>query len=348
MGIFGWLSSHGSHAGDEQNTRQIGEAMERLLNLSPQLRLAQHCHARLAPAVATSLKHIGDLAASLPAPRDINAAAWSSDPYIHAYFAAPDDIARTLGRSEELRAYFDQNMDAQEAYGVLGMTMTERLKLGAAQEGDNMRGDVMQKTVSFSDHRVRICGRTEADLREEIVRRGVDQLGLEGLARIAAGKTRRDQLEHERALLKTRLQLLERQGAGMRSMLGNGNAHSDLTEPGKYARLQEQLAENERNLRSLGVRTEALERELDQLCEVLANPGTHLYIESRHFRLNGMNVELPESAASAMQPGKDLTFQIARIPANPPQMRAFALVRIARSDMVPARSLADEAARLLG
>jgi hypothetical protein len=58
-----------------------------------------------------------------------------------------------------------------------------------------------------------------------------------------------------------------------------------------------------------------------------------------------MNVVLAENSTEA---GDDITFQVARIPASPPVMRAFTLVRFARAELLPATSLLDEAARLLG
>ncbi|MBS1190502.1 MAG: hypothetical protein H6R10_2294 [Rhodocyclaceae bacterium] len=339
MGILNWLR-HGGRGESEQGKQLIGEAVERIVKLNPQLRLARRYQARLEPAVATSLKHVGDIVASAPAPREASAAAWSSDPYIHAFFAAPDDVPRALSRSTDLRSYFERNTDLPEVYALLGMAMDERKIAGLALQGETVRRDVVQTTVSFSDHRVRVCGRTEADLRQEIVRRLVDQLGLDGLARIAADKSRRDLLEQDRALLKTRLQLLERQGAGIRSMLGsNGSGTSE-----ELAHLQEQIEENERALHGLGLRTEALERDFDQLCAVLEDPRPHIYVEDRRLRLDKMNVVQPESSEQA---GEDFTFHIARVPTTPPQMRAFALVRCRRSELLPAANLLDEAVRQL-
>ena len=342
MGILNWLRR--GHAESVQQTQEdkqlIGEAVERIVRLSPQLRLARRYQARLEPAIATSLKYVGDIVATLPAPREISATTWSSDPYIHAFFAAPDDVARVLSRSTDLRAYFEQNTDLPDVYAVLGMAMNERQIAGFAVQGETIRRDVAQATVSFSDHQVRICGRTETDLRQEIVRRIVDQLGLDGLARIAADKSRRDLLEQERGLLKTRLQLLERQGAGMRSVFGSDAAAGSE----ELARLQLQIEENERNLHALGIRAEALERDLDRVRGVLADPSPHIYVENKRLRLDRMNVVQPEGSAQA---GEDFTFQIARIPTTPPQMRAFSLVRFARRELLPAVNFLDEAAKLL-
>jgi hypothetical protein len=333
----------GARVHGEHDRARVVEATERIVALSPHLRMARRYQVRLEPAVAAAIKYLDGIAGAAAVPREASAQAWPVDPYIHAFFAAPTDIAPALSRSNDLRAFFEHHPDAQEAYGVLGMAMTEKRILGVALEGDTMRRDVMQETLSFSDHQVRICAGTEAELRAEIVRRLVDQLGLDGLSRAAADRHRRGALEQERALFKTRVQLLERQGVGMRAVLGGeGGAAAGLDE---LERLRQQIADNEANLAALGIRSDALDRELDQLCAVLSEPSAHLYVESRRFRLNKMNVVLAENSTEA---GDDITFQVARIPTTPPVMRAFTLVRFARDELLPAVSLLDEAARLLG
>ncbi|MEN3366227.1 MAG: hypothetical protein V7606_3501 [Burkholderiales bacterium] len=339
MGILSWLL-HTENPADTQNTQRISETVERVMRLHPHLRLARHYQARLAPAVATSLRYVGDLVDSVPAPREASAAAWTSDPYIHAYFAAADDVTRVISRSVDLRAHFEQNGDLPEAFAVLGMEMTERHIFGVGLEGEILRRDVPQTTVSFSDHQVRMCGRTDAELRIAIVRRLLDQLALEGLARIAADKSRRDMLERERALLNTRLRLLEQQGAGIRGVLGSDAS----TECGELARLQTQIEENEHNLESLGLREDALDRELEHVRKVFAEPGQHFYLSVKRLRLDRMNVEVGENSTQA---GEDFEFHIARVPTTPPRVRAFSLVRFARADMLPAKSMLDEAARVL-
>jgi hypothetical protein len=47
------------------------------------------------------------------------------------------------------------------------------------------------------------------------------------------------------------------------------------------------------------------------------------------------------------QPGDDIEFRLAHIPGTPPETRAFSLVRVARADLLPARSRLDDAARLI-
>lgn len=336
MGFLGRLFHPGQ---DEADARRIAETVERVMKLHPHLRLARRYEARLAPAAATALRYMDALAASLPAAREASAAAWARDPYIHAFFVAPGDVPRAISRSADLRAHFERCPDAPEAFAVLGMEMTERHTLGVGLEGGSVRRDVPQTTVSFSDHQVRLCGRSDAALRTEIVERLLDQLALEGLAHIGEDASRRDMLERERALLATRLQLLERQGAGIGAMLGSEAA------PGsdELARLQEQVDENERNLAALGLREHALDRELEHVRAMFAEPARHLFVTTRRMRLDRMNVVAEGSGAE----GEDFEFHVARVPGTPPRTRGFAPIRFARADLLAARSMLDEAGRIL-
>jgi hypothetical protein len=343
MKLAQWLSRlrPAAHMPLEPDHGGVAEMVERIVALSPHLRMARRYEARLEPAVVTALRYVAGIVGAIPPAREASAGAWSSDAYIRAFFAAGDAVAPALSRSRDLRAFFEQNPDLSEAYAVLGMAMQEKRILGTALEGEMMRRDVVQETVSFSDHQVRMCGRTEAELREEIVRRLVAQLGLQGMARYAAQQTQRDMLEHERALLRTRLQLLERKGVGVGALVGDGREEAGCDE---LARLQESILENEGAIQRLGLRSEALDRELAEVCAVLADPAAHLFVSTRRCILNRMNVVLPPESR---EDGDEVVFQVAQVPTVPPQARAFALVRFARADLRSASGLLDEAARLL-
>ncbi|MGZ5200858.1 MAG: hypothetical protein ACXWC6_14605 [Ramlibacter sp.] len=331
----------GGRGPDKAQQRRIRDATERLLAISPQLRLARRHEQKLAQALEVALSYLDALLAMVPPAREASAAAWGRDPYIHAFFASADDVAPALSRSPDLCGFFERCPDVHEAYGVLGMAMVEKHVLGVALHGETLRSDVVRLTLSFSDHRVPMCGMDEADLREEVVHRLVDQLGLEGLTRFAADQSRREVLEQERALLRTRLRILESQGVGVRGAFGDQPA-AGIEE---LARLREDMLANERSLEELGVRSEALDQQLGHLCAVLADPERHLYVESRRFRLNRMNVVVPPDSAETAE---ELSFQVARVPTDPPRLRAFAIVRFARADLLASGTLYERASKLLG
>ncbi|WNC94142.1 hypothetical protein RI103_25600 [Paraburkholderia sp. FT54] len=294
----------------------------------------------MVPAAHRATGYLRRLVAQVPAAREASVAAWATDPYIHAFFATPDDVAQVFSQSEALRNCLQDHPAADEVFAVLGMAVNERRTLGAAQYGATTRTEVAQTTVNFSDHQVRVCAVSEAALREEIVLRVVDQLALQGLGEIEADTLRRDSLEQERALLRTRLKILERQGTGVRSLLG-GDASSSFAEA---TRLQAQLDENDQALASLGLKTEALERELQMVCKLLAMPDAHVYLLTKKFLLDRMNVVVEDGDT---RPAQEVELQMARIPTSPDALRVFSMVRFKRGDLLPERDMLAEARRLL-
>lgn len=270
----------------------IASAVERIVALSPHLRAASNHTARLERAASAALRYVAGLVAQAAPAREASARAWSADPYIRAFFSGPDAVAPALARAPELRAFFAQHAGAQEAFGVLGMNMVERRTFGTVLEGEVLRRDVQQLTIGFTDHQLRLFATDESALRDTIVGHLLVELGVRGLANYASEASQRDLLERERALLKTRLQLLDRQGMGIGALLGPAQRAGTADAAG----LQAALAENECELERLGTRADALERELAAVCAVLAEPGRHLYIETRRLVLNRINVVLPDAS----------------------------------------------------
>lgn len=129
----------------------VSDAIGRIARLSPQLRLAERYQERLAPAVRASLDYVRASVGDMPAVRKASASTRSSDQYIHAFFATPEDVSRALSYSTELRTHFDANPVANEAFAMLGMAMIERRTFGVEQHGSNVRTDVQRTTVSFRD-----------------------------------------------------------------------------------------------------------------------------------------------------------------------------------------------------
>lgn len=321
---------------------RLPSMVSRVLEMHARLRLAPRCESRLADAMGPAVEHITSLVAGVPRAHEATIAAWSADPYVRAYFAAPDDIDQVLARSRALHDYFEAQPGADSAYAVLGMTMNERSTLGVARVGDQTRSDVAQTTLGFSDHLIRLCGADEDGLREEVTQRMVDQIAVEGLAKVAADTTLREDLEQERALLASRLRLLERQGTGLRGMVGSDEASA----PGDLARVRAEAEEIEQRLQALGPRSEVLSRQLDTLCEAFANAGELLQVSIVQRRIDRMNVVV-ENGIGDMAESHLLEFRVARVPGNPPQQRTLAILKVARKDMPRPANLLDNADKFL-
>jgi hypothetical protein len=341
MGILDWWRRGHTSAEGGPDAAAVDEAVEHIVQTAnPRLRFARRYAQRLAPAVATAMAYAEEIVDAAPPAREATTAGWAVDPAMRAFFATPDDIVQAFSRSVEVRAFFDQNPLADEAFAVVGMQMSERQVVGVALQGSVMRRDVVQTTVSFGDYRVRVLGATEAELRAEIARRIVDQLVLDGIARAAAEQTEREAAEQERALLKTRLRYLEQQGQGMRAALG-GEGEAD---PSALASVQAALEENTRTLESMTTGADRLDEELERIVESLADARQRFYLSTTRLRLDRMNVVQTDDSPEA---GEEIVFQSARIPGEPPETRAFALVRFPRADLLPAETLRYEAVRHL-
>ncbi|MGN5479559.1 hypothetical protein ACTMU2_29525 [Cupriavidus basilensis] len=338
MGFLRWIQRRGRPP-RRRDDKELAALTERVTALSPRLRLVPHYEKRLASRLGTAMEAIRATVMGLPAPREASEAAWADDPLIHAYFGTPADVTRAFSRSPDLREFFDRTPQVEWAYAVLGMAMNERRTLGVALEGEVMRSDVPQTLVSFSDYQVRICAESDAALRTELVLRMLDQLAIEAMARYAAGQGRRDTLERELGLLRAQLRLYERQGAGLRSMVGGEVADGTTVQA-----VRDEIASNDSELAALGHAGDTLARQLECLGEVLGDAANRLHVERRRIRLSQVNVVLP---ADSTVPGDDLELLCAHVPGDPPVVRWFSIVRYARAGMLSQATLLDEAARML-
>ncbi|MEF8699175.1 MAG: hypothetical protein V5B32_07930 [Candidatus Accumulibacter sp. UW26] len=342
MGILDWFKLRAVRIDPEQAANElVGWAVEKAVTLTnPRLRLLPDYHKRLLPAVESTVTFLRAQAQALPPVRPFSVADWAADPSLRAFFVAPSDIPATLGRSQHLRTLFDKFPEIDEAYLVLGMAFNEQRVFGMALHGDMVQRDVAQTSVTFSDHRTRICGRDEARLRRAVGVEVFEYLVAQALSEIGAERIERQELEGNRSLIRARLRLLQQHGPGLGSMFGEAPAA-----PSEQARLEAELLDNERQLEAIGGGESVLEAELECLKAVLENPQRHLRIESRRLRLSPMNVLLNENSTDS---SAEVDFALAHLEGTPPMQRAFILARVARSEMPsPQKINFDDATRYL-
>ncbi|MFT3849948.1 MAG: hypothetical protein QM739_15125 [Propionivibrio sp.] len=341
MGILDWFKNRpGQFNLDQGSDEAVRWGIDKAITLTnPRLKLIPGCEKRLAPAVENTISYLRTQATALPAVHTLSARTWSSDPALRAFFVAPTDIPQMLGRSENLRTLFDKFPDLDEACVVLGMAFKEQRVFGMALHGDVVQRDVAQESVSFSDHRARICGRDESRLRRLIGAEVFEYLVAHALSEIGEERSERRELQENRALIRARLRLLQQHGPGLGSMFGEAPAAK-----GEQERLAAELIENEKQLEAMGGSDSILEAEFECLLEVLNHPQRRLRFEQKKLKLDSMNVVLDESAAEATS----VNFSVAEVRSAPPISRAFVLTRVARSELPPPQTINfSDAARLL-
>ncbi|SBT10741.1 conserved hypothetical protein [Candidatus Propionivibrio aalborgensis] len=342
MGILDWFKNRpGQFDPDRVSDEMIQGAVEKAIALTnPRLKLLPDCYKRLTPAVETTIEFLCAQVAALPAAHPLSAKAWSSDPALRAFFVAPTDIQSVLGRSENLRTLFDKFPELDEALVILGMAINKQRVFGMALHGDMVQRDVAQTSVSFSDHRARLCGRDEARLRRIVGVEVFEHLVAQALSEIGEERVERQELQASRSLIRTRLRLLQKHGPGLGSMFG-----ADPAAPGEQTQLEASLLENERQLHAIGGGESVLEAELECLKEVLGKPESYLRFEPTRLRLSPMNVMLEETSTAT---AADVEFVIVELSGATPQRRAITLERVARTELPPPQKLNfDHAARYL-
>ncbi len=342
MGILDWFKNRPAQFDpDGVSEEMLRAAVDKAITLTnPRLGVLPSCHRRLTPAVETTIEFIRTLVKGLPDVHPLSSSTWAADPALRAFFVAPTDIPMLLGRSDNLRTLFDKFPEIDEAYLILGMAFNEQRIFGMALQGGMVQRDVVQTSVSFSDHRAHLCGRNESRLRRVVGVQVFEYLLAQALDEIGENRVERQELEGNRSLIRARLRLLQQQGPGLGSMFGSPpEARSE------QARLEAELLENERQLQAIGDGETALEAELECLQAVLENPGRYLSVEQKQLRLTTMNVVTEKTSSEV---AAEVDFAIAELTGTQKVRRAFVLGRVARSELPsPVKINFDDAARYL-
>lgn len=341
MSLLDWFKIRPSHfEADAAPDAELQKAIEKALTLTnPRLKLLRSCAERLTPAVRVSIEYLRERILALPPALTISEASWSSTPVLRAFFANASEVPAVLGRSHNLRTFFDRFPAVDEAFLVLGMRYTEQHSQGVSLQGDVLQRDISQRVVDFSSPGTRICGHSESEVRHLLGNQSFEYLLAQAMLEIGELRSERQDLEESRSLIQARLRMLQMQGPGLGSLFASAPEAS-----GEQLTLESRLLENEQQLMALGHANGVLETELDYLCQVLASPERYLNFEATCLRLNTLNVVLDPSCSDR---ASNVEFTMALLDGVPKVKRAFIIAKIQRSELPPQRINWAEAERLL-
>ena len=192
--LFGAKAGSADTAAERKLVAEMTEAV--VDAVEPRVRLHSRYREKLDQPVRQAIGYLRELGRQPLEPVPLSRAAWASDPRVNAFFGTADSVAACLGRSPELRSFFDkaENAGVPEAYALLGMKKEERNVLGMELKGDAVQRDVAQVQVSFSGHRIVAPAATQAAARLEIGRRILLRLAQVALARIVAAESKATEL----------------------------------------------------------------------------------------------------------------------------------------------------------
>jgi hypothetical protein len=332
MGLLDWFRQSTPQLDEARiSTGLIEETIDYLVKMTDaRLTLVNHYRQRLSGPVARTLEYLSHLRENTPATHDASSLAWSLDPSLRAFFGRTDDLQSTFQGCTKLRDYAAKASPLDPIYALLAMEFEEQARFGIGLQGEMVVRDVAQTTLSFSQHRLRLFARNEAELARAISRRLLDELAMIALERMHAEQGQRRELEEHHQLLHARLSTFAQRGAGADSFLGEAGAQ--ISDAESHALLRK-LEENETRLAALGSPAETLDRQLDYLAQVLAEPMRFIQIERRTLHVDSLNVIVEAQA------GDEIEFGIASFDRQPPQRRAFLPVRVDRSLIGEGRKL---------
>jgi hypothetical protein len=315
----------------------IQRAIERAVDgTDSRLRVVPGYTKKLRAAVTHAIDHVVALVDKLPAPLELDRTQFAIDPELIAYFASVTHAQEILSIDPVLNQWLaaPDNAASDHIVMLLLMEQQERHVLGVALEGEILRRDVAQTTVSFADYRLLDPTAAEDSTRRLLKRRAFDHLLALSLEHINTAHTERDQLERERQLLR-RKQATLTAGRWSFENAGNSTAPDPLT-------LQRQLEEIESQLQALGTGPGLLTAHLDIVVDTLSKAEQNFWLEHQPLIVDRMGIQ--QTQASSQAPQIELTLL-----RNAAGRRLVArLVGIARTDLPPRRDLLREAQRSLG
>ena len=240
------------------------------------------CHRKLRPSLITAIDHVVELVGQLSEPRDARRNQYSNDPYLRAMFASADALQHFFSQNADLVSYRDNlKRPADNAIAMLRMDREEKRVFGVDVQGEVLRRDVAQMTVSFSNHvLVDICD-AEEDTRKLLMRRAFDHLVSLALHEVMESRRVREELEQQYRLYQRKFETLESEGWGFDTIQPDPNVD--------HLTAQSKLEEIESQLQALPAKTELLDAHLEILIKVFSNAADHLSFSTESMIVDRMN-----------------------------------------------------------
>lgn len=302
----------------------LDQAVEHVVDeISGRLRAVPGYARRLRGPVAACLRAVDGMVEKMPSALPCNRATYTADARVSAFFVNYPSLQEVFSQSREVRDFFDANGDAAQCFALLCMHRDERRQLGAALEGEALRRDVLQTTVSFSDHQLVAPGLDETDARCALKCCIVNNLIRHIRVESADAQTRAAELECRAQAWRARLQ------------------RAAPASPA-HAALRHEVDAIEAELRAPALRLVTLEDHFRHVADALTN--THRLVSSRQHSIFldrlGIRYDDPQAAGARELPLSEIQLAGRR-------PRVASLVCFPRAELLPERDFIREASLFL-
>ena len=325
---------------DEAEQQLIDEMIEMIVDtVEPKVRLRANYATKLKGCVRAAIAYLRSIGKTPLEPVLLTRANWNEDARVNTFFARAGDVPAFLGRSKELRAFFDDpaNAGVDEAFALLGMKKEEKTIFAPHFEDGMLKQEVAQTAVNFSDHRLVAPAVTEQQTRLEIGRRIIRRLAQVALERIIALDEKAVDLQQQKGYLGTRLRMLQLAREGMEGIV------DDPATIGEQIRAVERsLKETVESYIEAKSSLATLDGYIGQIDEVFSHPETHVALTQSDVRIDRMGIKVADDAAEVHN-----ALTLAELTVGEKLRGVIALVRCPRSELPPKEDLIAKAERYL-
>lgn len=258
-------------------------------NTDPWIRAVSGYKRKLRPAVLQSMKHVGALVDEMPPVIVVISGSYINNSRLRPFFISSSDMWKVLHNcmnSTDFRRA--QGATMPWVYALLTMQKNERSVSGAEVVGDIVLRDVLRDAVSFESHQLIDPSESEDETRGKLKKRAFDHLLSLALSRITTVKLERKRLERYRALLQSKLNMLQRSRRGFQAVAAEGQTDFDEVE-----RL---IGNFDEELMQLGGDDRMLETYLDIVTDVLGRADEHLWVKKERLIIDRMGIRHNEPA----------------------------------------------------
>ena len=291
LNLFGNLFGRADEGHSDLPEQLVKKLIERTMDgTDPRLRIVSGYAKTLRKPVIHAAEHVIGLMDSLPQPLLLDPHDLHASPALAAMLYSESQARQFLSRDPALVDYRQSHPAGAPTIALLVVQRSEKHVFGTAQVGEHTLKDVPKTTVSFSEHHLLEPASTEDDCRRGLKRRAFDHLLAVALARLSERKETREDLGKRRALLRSKLDVLQRGGGFAKPTAGDDRV-----------KLQARLAEIEEQLAAQGPADNVLEANLDMIAEVLNQAAQHLWLEEHVLNLDQFYVLHEEATPSIRQ-----------------------------------------------
>ena len=316
MKLFANIFGQPDAAGSKLPAAVVKTAIERAVDgTDPRLRIVSGYARVLKKPVLQAADYIIGMIDGLPGPVVANGASLEADPGLAALLYSAERTEQFISRDPAMVEFRGANpLVLQPVTALLVAQSTLKRGFGYGEVEGQVLTDVARTTVGFDQHLLVAVAREEAETRRLLKRRAFDQLLALALLHVTERKEERESLGTRKALLRSKLDILQR-----------GGSFTQHTGANDQLKLQASLEDIEQQLAKLDASGDVLAGNLAVIADVLSNAGEHLWLEDRTLCLDRLYVvhDKPSRSAPSIvfkeihtSDGRQATLKLLSIPAQ--------------------------------